>query len=99
MLHPVDFSRDRGSAVMKRGDRFTLPWWRDRLRGFSPSSVRFNYHLPDSANFWRMTAAYLRMVGDKTKLAFRGARSENRELTRALRRAEALEKDLSELGK
>ena len=99
LLHPVDFDRNRSTDVMNRGDRFGLSWWRKRIRGFSPSSVRFNYHLPDSAGFRRMTAAYLRMVVDKTKLVFRGVRSQDPEFTRALRRAETIEKGLSELGK
>ena len=99
VLHPVDFERSREADVMNRGDRFGRLWWRDRIRGFSPSSVRIHYHLRDDAGFLRMAAAYLRMIVDKTKLAFRGVRGKDAELTRALRRAEALEKSLSELGK
>ena len=84
---------------MNRGDRFSPGWWRDRLRGFAPSSVRFRYRLPDDTGFWRMSVAYLRMIGDKTLLAFRGIRGRDTELTRALRRAESVERGLSELGK
>ena len=99
LLHPVNFDRRRDTDVMNRGDRFGAAWWRDRIRGFSPSSVRMNYGLPDDANFRRMTAAYFRMCGDKLKLAWRGIRGGDAELTRALRRAEKIERELESLRK
>ena len=99
LLHPVDFYRRRGDNVMKRGDRFGLSWWRDRMRGFSPSSVRINYHIPDRAGFWRMAGGYLRMIGDKTSLIFRSMFGKDAGYDRALRRVEDLETSLSKLEK
>ena len=99
LLAPVNFDRRRDADVMNRGDRFSRAWWKERMRGFSPSSVRMNYGLPDRAGFWRMTAAYFRMFGDKTKLAWRGMRGKDPELTRALRRVERIEKGLGSLKK
>ena len=46
-----------------------------------------------------MTAAYFRMLGDKTKLAWRGMRDEDDGFIRALRRAEKIERALSKPGK
>jgi len=100
VLSPIDFEReDRGGAVMNSGDRFSWPWWKARLRGFSPSSVRMNYRISDDAGFLRMAAAYFRMFGDKMKLAWRGVRDEDDGFTRALRRAEKIERALSKPGK
>ena len=99
LLHPVNFDRRRDADVMNRGDRFGAAWWKERMRGFSPASVRMNYNLPDSAGFWRMTAAYFRMCGDKAKLAWRGMRGKDPELTAALRRVERIEKELESLKK
>ena len=99
VLHPVNFQNHQDADVMNRGDRFTLAWWRDRLRGFAPSSVRIGYGLPDDAGFRRMAAAYCRMCRDKVKLVFRGIRDGNSETARALRRAEFVEKELSKLSR
>lgn len=99
VLAPLFFNRYRVADVMHRGDRFSLSWWLERLRGFSPSSVRFTYHLPDDANFWRMGIAYLRMIGAKIRLAFRGMRGEDPEVSRALRRTETVEREFAKLGK
>ena len=99
LLHPVNFQQHQAADVMNRGDRFGRAWWRERMRGFSPSSVRITYDLPDDAGFRRMTGAYLRMFGDKTKRAFRGMRGKNSEIAKALRRAEMIEKGLSQLDK
>ena len=99
LLTPVNFQEHQEDDVMNRGDRFGRTWWKARLRGFSPSSVRIGYGLPDDAGFWRMAAAYFRMCGDKTVLALRGMFGKDTEVTRALRRAERIEKGLSELRK
>lgn len=99
VLHPVNFQNHQDADVMNRGDRFGLAWWKERLRGFAPSSVRIGYGLPDDAGFGRMTAAYFRMCRDKVKLAFRGMRDRNSETARALRRAETVERGLAELDK
>ena len=99
VLHPVNFQLDQETDVMNRGDRFGWSWWKARLRGFAPSSVRITYKLPDDAGFWRMTAAYFRMFGDKIGLAFRGMRGKDSETARALRRAEVIEKELSKPDK
>ena len=99
VLHPVNFLQHRETDVMNRGDRFSREWWGERMRGFSPSSVRIGYDLPDDAGFWRMTGAYFRMFGDKTKRALRGMRGKDSETARALRRAEKIERGLAELGK
>ena len=99
LLHPVDFQQHQEDDVMNRGDRFGRAWWKARISGFAPSSVRIRYKLPDSADWRRMTAAYFRMLGDKAKLAWRGMRKKDPEFLRALRRAESVEKELSKLGK
>ncbi len=99
VLNPVNFMQQKEGDVMNRGDRFTLPWWKARIRGFAPSSVRIQYGLPDSADWRQMIVAYCRMLGDKAKLALRGMRKKDTEFVRALRRAESAEKELSKLGK
>ena len=99
VLDPVNFQLHQESDVMNRGDRFGGAWWKARLRGFAPSSVRIRYKLPDSADWRRMTVAYCRMLADKAKLAVRGMRKKDPELLRALRRAEKVERGLSELDK
>ena len=99
VLHPVNFQERRDADVMNRDDRFGRTWWRDRMRGFSPSSVRMHYGLPDDAGLGRMGGAYLRMFGDKAKLALRGMRGKDAEVTAALRRTETIERELEALEK
>jgi hypothetical protein len=99
VLDPVNFQLHQEDEVMNRGDRFGGAWWKARIRGFAPSSVRIRYHLPDSADWRRMTAAYCRMLTDKVKLAVRGMRKKDPELIRALRRAETVERGLAKLEK
>ena len=50
-------------------DRFSPDWWRKRFRGFSPSVVRFTYHLPPRGSFFRLLGGYLLMIRDKSKMA------------------------------
>ena len=97
VLHPVDFRQNKEYDVMNRGDRFGFSWWCERLNGLSPSSVRMNYHISDRAGLGRMIAGYLRMIVDRTRLFFRGMHGGDAEYIRAVRRAETVEKGLSEL--
>jgi len=99
VLHPVNFQNHQEDAVMNSGDRFGRAWWKARISGFAPSSVRIRYKLPDSADWRRMTGAYFRMLGDKAKLVWHGMRKKDPEVVRALRRAETVERGLSELEK
>ena len=46
-----------------------------------------------------INSTYCRMLADKAKLAVRGMRKKDPELLRALRRAEKVERGLSELDK
>ena len=52
-------------------DRFSGAWWRERVKGFRPSVVRYTYHLPPRGHFIRLSGGYLRMIGDKFLLVLR----------------------------
>lgn len=94
MLTAVNFRTHQDSDVMNRPDRFSRNWWRSRIAGFRPESVRFHYHLPDSAGSMRMFRAYCRMAVDKFVLVWNGLFRCDRTVRTAHRRVEIIERYL-----
>ena len=78
-------------------DRFSPAWWRNRLKGFRPSVVRYTYHLPPRGHLFRLLGGYLRMIGDKSKLTVRALTHRDAEKSSALAAVNRVEAYLSSL--
>lgn len=81
---------DRAQLVMRRADRFSPSWWKERFAGFAPSVLRITCRLPKQGAYGRLAAAYFRMVRDKLQLAWRGLLTRDDETMSALREREKL---------
>ena len=95
ILSAINIKDNRDTLVMNSADRFTLPWWRDRLSGFRPSSLRMSQHLPARGAYGRLAAAYVKVSCEKLRLACRGLHSKDETTVAALRDMEALKNHLS----
>ena len=99
ILDPVDFKSNQDALVLNRSDRFSRRWWRERFAGFKPSVLRLTYHLPDRGAYGRLTAAYLRMIGDKFRRVCRGFEEKDPSVISRFREVEALKRYLARTGR
>ena len=95
ILHPVDMRSNKDKLIMNSADRFGLSWWRDRLSGFKPSSVRMTARLPGRGAYGRLAAAYVKAFSEKLRLAGRGLRGRDEAVISALRDIEAMKKRIA----